>query len=97
MPKGQKLKVIDTSNLTDADWAAIERVNRACELGGSAAFWHELESFDDLSLQLRVVGAFFPDVISEMIEEEMTEHDLTMKKLRKALKLRARPRAGTQK
>jgi hypothetical protein len=64
MPKGEKLKVIDTSNLTDADWAAIERVNRACELGGAAAFWQELKSLDDLSLQLRVVGAFFPDVIS---------------------------------
>jgi hypothetical protein len=86
--KGEKLKVVDTSNLTDADWAAIERVNRACEFGGATAFWDELENFDDVSIQLRVVGAFFPDLMDEVIEEEMAEHDLTMEDLREALNLR---------
>jgi hypothetical protein len=40
---GQKLNVVDSSDLTDADWAAVNRVNRACELGGANAFWDELE------------------------------------------------------
>jgi hypothetical protein len=71
--KGQKFNVVDTSGLTDADWAVIDRVNRACELGGAAAFWDELEKLDNVSLQLRVVGAFFPELIREVIEEEMTE------------------------
>jgi hypothetical protein len=84
--KGQKFNVVDTSGLTDADWAVIDRVNRACELGGAAAFWDELEKLDDVSLQLRVVGAFFPELIREVIEEEMTEHGLTVEDLREMLK-----------
>jgi hypothetical protein len=84
--KGQKFNVVDTSGLTDADWAVIDRVNRACELGGAAAFWDELEKLDNVSLQLRVVGAFSPELIREVIEEEMTEHGLTVEDLREMLK-----------
>jgi hypothetical protein len=40
---GERLNVVDCSGLTDADWAAVNRVNRACELGGAIAFWEELE------------------------------------------------------
>jgi hypothetical protein len=86
--KGDRFKVIDASNITDADWAAIERVNRACELGGAVAFWDELESFNDVSLQLRVVGAFFPDLMREVMEEEKAEADLTMEHFREAINLR---------
>ena len=74
---GERLNVVDCSGLTDADWAAVNRVNRACELGGAVAFWKELEKFDDVPLQLRVLGAFFPELVREVIEEEMTEHGLT--------------------
>ena len=78
MANGHKFKVVDTSNLTNADWPAIERVNRACELGGAAAFWDELENLDDVSLQLRVVGALFPDLMQEVIEEERTDWGRTI-------------------
>ena len=44
---GQRLNVVDTSGLTDADWAAVNRVNRAYETGGLEAFWDELENLDD--------------------------------------------------
>jgi hypothetical protein len=81
---GQKLNVVDSSGLTDADWAAVNRVNRACELGGATAFWEKLEKLDDMSLQLRVLGAFFPELVREVIEEEMTEHGLTIDDLREA-------------
>ena len=81
---GQKLNVVDSSDLTDADWAVVNRVNRACELGGATAFWEELEKLDDISLQLRVLGAFFPELVSEVIEEEMTAHGLTVDDLREA-------------
>jgi hypothetical protein len=37
--KGHKLNVVDTAGLTDADWAAVIRVNRAYEAGGIEAFW----------------------------------------------------------
>ena len=82
---GERLNVVDSSGLTDADWAAVNRVNRACELGGAVAFWEELEKLDDVPLQLRVLGAFFPELVREVIEEEMTEHGLTIDDLRKAL------------
>jgi len=74
---GERLNVVDSSGLTDADWAAVNRVNRACELGGATAFWEELEKLDDVPLQLRVLGAFFPELVREVIDEEMTEHGLT--------------------
>jgi len=74
---GERLNVVDSSGLTDADWAAVNRVNRACELGGAIAFWEELEKLDDVRLQLRVLGAFFPELLRAVIEEEMTEHGLT--------------------
>jgi hypothetical protein len=81
---GERLNVVDCSGLTDADWAAVNRVNRACELGGAIAFWEELEKLDDVRLQLRVLGAFFPELLRAVIEEEMTEHGLTVDDLREA-------------
>ena len=80
----RKLHVVDSSGLTDADWAAVNRVSRACELGGATAFWDELEKLQDVSLQLRVLGAFFPELVRAVIEEGMTEHGLTADDLRKA-------------
>jgi len=85
--KGQRFHVVDTSGLTDADWAAIDRVNRACELGGANAFWDELEKLDDIPLELRILGAFFPDLMRQVIEEEV-EHSLTVKDLRKRIRKR---------
>src|SRR5262245_10084774 len=81
---GERLNIVDDSGLTDADWAAVNRVNRACELGGAIAFWEELEKLDDVPLQLRVLGAFFPELLRAVIEEEMTEHGLTVDDWREA-------------
>jgi hypothetical protein len=86
--RGLKFHIVDTSGLTDADWAAIDRVNRACELGGANAFWDELEKLDDILLQLRVLGAFFPDLMRQIIEEEVTERGLTVNDLRKRIRTR---------
>jgi hypothetical protein len=44
---GHKLNVVDTAALTDADWVAVNRANRAYEAGGIEAFWVELETLDD--------------------------------------------------
>jgi hypothetical protein len=84
--KGQKFHVVDTSGFTEADWAAIDRVNRACELGGAAAFWLELEKLDDVALQLRVMGAFFPDLMRQVVEEQVAKRGLTVKDLRKLIR-----------
>jgi hypothetical protein len=55
---GERLNVVDCSGLTDADWAAVNRVNRACELGGAIAFWEELEKLDDVRLQCECLVHF---------------------------------------
>jgi hypothetical protein len=68
---GQRLNVVDTSGLTDADWAAVNRVNRAYEAGGIEAFWDELENLDDPVQAITVASAFFPDLIREVIKDHM--------------------------
>jgi hypothetical protein len=82
----RKLHVVDSSGLTDADWAAVNRVNRAYEAGGIDAFWNELEQLDDEVLQITVAGAFFPNVIREVLIDFMEEHGLTINDLREMLR-----------
>jgi hypothetical protein len=87
-----KLHVVDPSGLTDADWAAVNRVNRAYEVGGIDAFCDELERLDDEVLQVTVAGAFFPALIRELLEDQMAEHGLTFHDLREILRKAERPR-----
>ena len=47
MAKGLELKVVDMSGLTDADWAAINKVIRACAAGGFEVFWDEIDKLGD--------------------------------------------------
>ena len=81
-----KLHVVDSSGLTDADWAAVNLVNSAYEAGGIDAFWDELEQLDDDVLQITVAGAFFPALIRELLEDQMAEHGLTLDDLREILR-----------
>jgi hypothetical protein len=87
-----KLHVVDSSGLTDADWAAVNRVNRAYEAGGIDALCDELEQFDDEVLQITVAGAFFPALIRELLEDQMAEHGLTFEDLREILRKAEGPR-----
>lgn len=82
---GHKLNVVDTSELTVADWAAVRRVNRAYEARGIKAFWEELEKLDELQAY-RVASAFFPDLIRELIKDHMAEYGLTIDDWRVVLK-----------
>ena len=82
----QKLNVVDASGLTDADWAVVDRVNRAFEVGGIEAFWDELERLDDSVQAITVASAFFPDLIREVIKDHMAEHGLTIDDLREILR-----------
>jgi hypothetical protein len=83
---GRKLNVVDTAALTDADWAAVNRANRAYEAGGIEAFWDELENLDDPVQAITVASAFFPDLIREIIKDHMAEHGLTIDDLREILR-----------
>jgi hypothetical protein len=82
---GQKLDVVDASELTDADWPAVNRANRAYEAGGIGAFRDELEKLDDVQA-VTVASAFFPDFIRALLQAHMAEHNLTIEDLREALK-----------
>jgi hypothetical protein len=87
-----KLHVVDSSGLTDADWAAVNLVKRAYEAGGIDAFCDELERLDDEVLEVAVAGAFFPALIRELLESKMAEHGLTFHDLREILRNAERPR-----
>jgi hypothetical protein len=88
MPKKSKLEVVDASDLTDSDWAAINKVIRAFRAGGMHAFWQELDKLDDgdLVLQIKVAGAFFPNEVREALKNEMAEQGITIEDLQEVLK-----------
>jgi hypothetical protein len=64
----------------------VNRVNRAYEDGGIEAFWDELEKLDDVVRALTVASAFFPDLIREVIKDQMAEHGVTVEDLREILR-----------
>ena len=78
----QKLKVVDTSNVTAADWVAI---NHAYEGSGIEAFCNESQQIDEF-LQTTVAAAFLPDLICGLLEVRMAEHGLTLEDLREVLR-----------
>jgi hypothetical protein len=80
----QKLNVVDTSGLTDVDWAVVNRVNRAYEAEGIEAFWDEL-SLEDSVQAITVASAFFPDLVRE-VKDHMAEHGVTIDDLREILR-----------
>lgn len=66
------LSVADTSGLTDGDWAEINRLKRAYDDGGVKAFSEALKELDDNpTLRIRVLGAFFPEMVREAIRDAM--------------------------
>lgn len=91
MAKGFELKVADVSGLTDADWTAINKVVSACEAGGFEVFWDEIDKLGDPARQIKVAGAFFPDLIREALKDEMAEHGITQEDLKELLRSRERP------
>ena len=82
-----KLNVVDSSDLTDSDWAAVNRVNRAYEAGGIDAFWDYLERLGngDWVFQITIASAFFPTQIREALMDVMADYGLTMEDLRETL------------
>ena len=79
------LGIVDTSWLTDADWAVINRLRRVHETEGQKAVRKALRALEPESY-LRVVAAFFPDKVrglkDEMAEKGITEQDLRQMRFR---------------
>ena len=78
------LKVQDTSNLTDADWAEINRWKRAYQAGGKAKLDQIMADLakDDPIRHMTVVAAFWPDMAREMIRDEMAANGMDEQDLR---------------
>jgi hypothetical protein len=76
MNDADDLGIVDTSWLTDADWAVINWLRRIHESEGKKAVRKALRALEPESY-LRVVAAFFPDKVREAIKDEMAENGIT--------------------
>jgi hypothetical protein len=79
---------VDTSHLTDADWAEISRLRRTWETGGTKAM---LKAMKDLAeadpiRYIHVVAAYFPETVRETIKDAMAEKGMTDDDLRKLIR-----------
>jgi hypothetical protein len=82
------LEVVDSSSLTDADWASINALRRAVERGG-AGFAAELKKLERDPLRyVRVIGAIYPDMMREKIRDALAEKGMTADDLREIIKKR---------
>lgn len=82
------LGIKDTSGLTDADWAVINRIRAAYKAGGQAGLAKALEVLlekDPISYAV-VVGAFFPNELREAIKDEMASRGLDEDDLREMIR-----------
>ena len=78
MTKRDSLEIQDISGLTDADWAEINMLRRAYESGGTKALSKALDRLaKDPIRHVRVMGAFFPDMVREAIKDQMAETGMT--------------------
>ena len=83
----RELEVVDATDLTDAHWAAIDRVKRVYEARGMDGFWDGLERLGkrDWVFQITIASAFFPAQIREALKGVMADYGLTMEDLREIL------------
>jgi hypothetical protein len=72
METPDELGIEDTSLLTDAEWAEINKLSRAYKSGGEKALKKACLDLAEHPRQwVRVFGAFFPDKIREALKDAM--------------------------
>jgi len=84
----EKPTIVDNEGLSDADWAEANRLLRAYDAGGSAAFWRAMDELGnaDPIRWFVVAGAFFPDVVRKVIRDEIAEQGMTEEGVRELYK-----------
>lgn len=83
----EPFEVEDSSGLTDADWAEINRLRKIYAESGQAALGEALKQLsNDPILYVRVMGAFFPNEIREAIKDEMASQGMTEEDLRELMR-----------
>jgi hypothetical protein len=84
----EPFEVVDSSGLTDADWININGLRRTYKEGGKEALSEALGKLakDDPVRYVRVIGAFFPEMMREAIKDEMAELGMTEEDLRELMR-----------
>ena len=78
--------------MTDADWATINELHRAYERKGAKGFGIAIEKLaSDPIRYVRIMGAFFPDMIREAIRDSMAERGITPEDLEELIRKHERP------
>jgi hypothetical protein len=79
-----ELGVVDSTGLTDADWAEINELKRAHKEGGQKALWAAANELIDRDavLGMRILEALFPNEVREAIKDGMAELGMTEEDLR---------------
>jgi hypothetical protein len=83
----EPLEVVDSSGLTDDDWAKINRLRDLYESGGPKALskaFRELAEADPIKY-VHIMGAFFPNMIRGTIKDHLAEIGMTEDDLRELI------------
>lgn len=90
--RDDELGIEETSGLTDADWAEINKLRRAYDSGRDKELVKAWEIFaQDPVRAVRVLGAFFPDKMRETLKDMMAEMGMTIEDFREILEKSERP------
>jgi hypothetical protein len=91
MTEPEDLEVQDTSGLTDADWVEINKLRKVYKKSGRKAFVIALDQLAKDPIRFAVViGALYPDMMREMIRDQMAEAGITEEDLRELIQKTAR-------
>jgi hypothetical protein len=84
MEDSEDLGIEDTSHLTDADWAAINKLVHAYKTNGQKALQKEMKALmeQDEVRYYRIMAAFFPQKMSDTIRDAMAEMGVTEEDVR---------------
>ena len=87
MADDEPLEVVDSTGLTDADWAEINNLRRAFEKGGQDGVSKAMAKLaKDPMRYVTVMGAFFPDMIREAIKDSVAEAGMTEEDVREMVR-----------
>jgi hypothetical protein len=77
----------DTSGLTDADWAAINKLHHAYESGGETALSAAFQQLTKDPVRCaRVIAAYFPEKMREALKDAAAAAGVTIEDLRDLLR-----------
>jgi hypothetical protein len=74
MSDDERFEVVESSWLTDADWTEINKLQRVYKEGGKKALNEAMGALAKDPIRfVRVVGAFFPDMIRKTVRDALEQ------------------------